>query len=141
MVPGLLDPEGVRWMSGLFVILWALELVFFNKITALQIDGLSSKEHERLVLRMAAIRRRVWWIGGIALTCAILLWVMSSIHLPQSSPFYAAMVGVLFGICLSYLLLIPFWMNESQSFIDTVKKNDSIAKKRAEAAKNLATPD
>lgn len=55
---------------------------------------------------------------------------MAAMSLPASSPLYAALVGVLFGINLSYLILIPAWLNESQEFIDEVKREEQAKKKR-----------
>ncbi len=138
VVPGILDAQGLRWLSGIVTVLWGLEFYFFQRLGAVSsIDGLSSKEHERLVLRLAAIRRRVWWIGGVGLACALTIWLLAALQLPTSSPLYAGAVGVLFGISLSYLILIPGWVNESQNFIDEVRRQDVLAKKRAEAAKSL----
>lgn len=138
VVPDLLDAQGLRWLSGIVTILWGLEFYFFQRLGGVSaVDGLSSKEHERLVLRLASIRRRVWWIGGIGLACALLIWLMAAMQLPASSPIYAALVGILFGISLSYLILIPGWVNESQGFVDEVRRQDVIAKKRAENSKTL----
>lgn len=138
LVPGLLDAAGLRWLSGVVTVLWGLEFYFLQRLTAVSaVDGLSSKEQERLVFRLAAIRRRVWWIGGIALACSALIWIITAIELPFASPVYATLVGVLFGISLSYLMLIPFWVNESQSFIDKVREEDLKVKRRAEAVQNL----
>jgi len=139
VVPDLLAANGLRWLSGLVTVLWGLEFYFFQRLSAVSsVDGLSSKEHERLVLRLAAIRRRVWWIGGIGLACALCIWALVEMKLPMSSPLYAAAVGVLFGISISYLILIPAWVNESQHFIDEVRRQDVLAKRRAEASKTLA---
>lgn len=138
VVPNILDAQGLRWLSGIVTVLWALEFYFFQRLSVVSsVDGLSSKEHERLVLRLASIRRRVWWIGGIGLACALLMWLMAAMQLPASSPIYAALAGVLFGISLSYLILVPVWVNESQGFIDEVRRQDVLAKKRAETLKTL----
>lgn len=138
VVPDVLDAQGLRWLSGVVTVLWGLEFYFFQRLGAVSsVDGLSSREHERLVLRLASIRRRVWWIGGIGLACALIIWLLAALQLPTSSPLYAAAVGVLFGISLSYLILIPGWVNESQNFIDEVRRQDVLAKRRADTAKNL----
>lgn len=138
VVPGLLDTTGLRWLSGVVTVLWGLEFYFLQRLSSVSaVDGLTSKEHQRLVLRLATIRRRVWWIGGVALACSLLIWVLTALQLPLSSPIYAALVGVLFGISLSYLILIPIWVNESQSFIDKVQEQSAASKKRSELIKNL----
>jgi hypothetical protein len=48
-------------------------------------------------------------------------WALAEMKLPISSPFYAAMSGLLLGISVSYLILVPGWVNESQGFIDEVR--------------------
>lgn len=139
VVPNLLDREGIKWLAGIVTILWGLEFYLFQRLTVVSaVDGLSSREHERLVHRLASIRRRIWWIGGVGLFCSLLIWVFAYMQLPAASPVYAAMVGVLFGISLSYLILIPGWVNESQHFIDEVKRQDVLTKKRAETVKAMA---
>lgn len=139
VVPDLLAAGGLRWLSGIVTVLWALELYFFQRLSTVSgVEGLTSAEHQRLVYRLASIRRRVWWIGGVGLVCAVSIWLLVEMKLPMSSPTYAAMVGVLFGISISYLILIPGWMNESQAFVDEVKRQDVVAKRRADAAKILS---
>lgn len=142
IVPGVLDAQGLRWLSGIVTVLWGLEFYFFQRLgAASSVSGLSSKEFERLVLRLAAIRRRVWWIGGIGLICALTIWLLTALQLPLSSPLYAAAVGVLFGICLSYLILIPGWVNESQKFIDEARRQEAMAQRRAKMAKDLRSQE
>lgn len=138
VVPGLLAADGLRWLSGVVTVLWGLELYFLQRLSGVSsVEGLTSKEHERLVHRLSSIRSRVWWIGGVGLTCAITIWLLVEMKLPTSSPVYAAMVGVLFGISISYLILIPGWVNESQAFVDEVRRQEILAKRRAEASKAL----
>lgn len=136
--PDLLTSQWLQWLSGIATVLWGLELFFLERLSSVTaVEGLSSREHQRLVLRAAVIRRRIWWIGSVALVCAVLIWVMASMSLPVSSPLYAALVGVLFGINLSYLILIPAWLNESQAFMDEVKRSELEQKKREALAKRL----
>lgn len=142
VMPSLLSGESLRWLAGLVSILWALEFYLFQRLGVLSgVEGLSSKEHERLVLRMASIRRRIWWIGGVGLASAIVIWVLASLDLPTTSPIYAGAAGFLVGISLSYLILIPGWLNESQDFMDEVKRQDTLKKKRVETAKKLQGKD
>lgn len=138
IVPNILEANGLRVLSGIVTILWGLEFWFFQRLSVLSsLDGLSSREGERLVHRLAAIRRRIWWIGGIGLASSLCIWLLVEMKLPMSSPIYAAMVGVLFGISLSYLILIPGWVGETQDFVDQVRRDEQVAKRRAEAAKTL----
>lgn len=138
VAPSILEGQSLRWLAGLVSVLWALEFYFFQRLGAVSgVEGLSSREHEKLLLRLRAVRKRVWWIGGIGLASALVIWLMASLNLPTSSPLYAGAVGFLLGISLSYLILIPGWLNESHDFVDEVKRQDTLAKKRAETSKVL----
>ena len=138
-MPELMAANGLRYLSGIVTVLWGLEFWFFQRLAAVSsLDGLSSREQERLIFRLASIRRRIWWIGGVELVAALSIWLIVELQLPATSPAYAAMVGELIGICLSYLVLIPAWVNETQSFIDRVRHAEQQTKKRAEVAKVLA---
>ena len=138
IAPALLDAEALRWLSGVVTVLWGLELLFYKKLEDVgAVQGLTSKEHERLVAKLARIRNRVWWVGGIGLSCSVAIWLLTTLKLPMTSPLYAAAVGALLGISISYLLLVPAWMNESQAFIDDTRRQDAVRKKRDEVgAKN-----
>lgn len=141
VMPGVLGSSGLRWMAGIVTVLWGFEFYFFQRLSVISsVDGLTSKEHEKLVLRLASLRKRVWWIGGIGMISSVLIWIMAAQELPTTSPIYAALVGFLFGISLSYMILIPGWFNESQHFIDEVRRRDSLAKKIAETSKALLSP-
>ena len=137
-LPELLTSESVRWLSAIFTVLWALELLFFRRLNeASSVTGLSTREHERLVLRLAEIRKRIWWIGLVVMASAIVNWLLAALGLPSSSATYAAMVGALFGISLSYLVLIPYWFSEVQSFIDSARLQAETLKRREDALKGL----
>lgn len=133
VAPQLLEAESLRWLSGVVAILWALELGFYKKLEDVgSVQGISTKEHELLLLRLLSLRKRVWWVGGVGLACSLVIWLLTALKLPGTSPLYASMVGGLLGISLSYLILIPSWLNESQAFIDETKRQDAIRRKRAD---------
>lgn len=137
-MPELLTPESVKWLSAIFTVLWGLELLFFRRLNEVSnVSGLSTREHERLVIRLEKIRRRIWWIGCIGMASALLNWFLAALGLPSSSAAYAAMAGALFGISLSYLVLIPFWFSETQQFIDAARLQAETQKRRDEAVKNI----
>lgn len=137
-LPDLLTKEWLQWLSGIGGVLWALELYFLERLGSVTaVQGLTTRERERLLLRAAVVRRRVWWIGIVALACAGLIWLMAAMDLPTSSPLYAALVGVLFGINLSYLVLIPAWLNESQEFIERLNHEEQTKAKRDEVKNRL----
>jgi hypothetical protein len=61
--PALLEAEGLKWLSGLVALLWGLEFYFFRRLSEVSnVQGITTKEHERLVLRLTRLRKRVWWI-------------------------------------------------------------------------------
>jgi len=133
VAPQLLETESLRWLAGIVAILWTLELLFYKKLEDVgSVQGISTKEHERLLLRLMNLRKRVWWVGGIGLACSLMIWLLTALKLPATSPLYASFVGLLLGFSLSYLILIPSWLSESQAFIDETKRQEAIRKKRAE---------
>ena len=135
--PALLEAEGLKWLSSLVALLWGLEFYFFRRLSEVSnVQGITTKEHERLVLRLSHLRKRVWWIGGIGFICSSLIWLLAALKLPAASPFYASLVGVLVGISISYLILIPGWLNETQEFIDKTRQSEAIKKKQADIAKS-----
>ena len=142
LAPTLLSAEALRWLSGLVAVLWALEFYFFRKLGDVSaVQGITSKEHERLVIKLSLLRKRIWWVGGIGLICSVIIWVLATLSLPATSPIYASMVGVLVGISLSYLILLPGWFNESQEFIDEARRQEASKKKLADITKLLdSTP-
>ncbi|OIQ84246.1 hypothetical protein GALL_339370 [mine drainage metagenome] len=140
IAPSLLGAEALRFLSGLVVILWGLEFYFFRKLGEVSaVQGITSREHERLVIKLSLLRKRIWWVGGIGLICSVIIWMLATLGLPATSPIYASMVGVLVGISLSYLILLPGWFNESQEFIDEVRRLEASKKKLADIAKLLGT--
>ena len=138
VAPELLDADGHKWLSGLVALLWGLEFYFFRKLSEVSaVQGITSKEHERLIFKLASFRKRVWWIGGIGFVCSAVIWLLAASKLPMTSPFYASMVGVLVGISISYLILIPGWLNETQEFIEKARQAEALKKKQVDIAKAL----
>lgn len=66
----------MKFSIGLVALLWGLEFYFFRRLSEVSnAQGITTKEHERLVLRLARLRERerVWWIGGIGFVCSSLI--------------------------------------------------------------------
>jgi hypothetical protein len=83
VLPAILEAKEISWLSGGCPLLWGLEFYFLQRLS--QISSckiLSAKENERLRLRMNGIRKRVWWAGGVILSCSILIWIMAAANLP-----------------------------------------------------------
>lgn len=137
-MPEVLAPDTLKWLMGIIVVLWALEFYFFQKLGDVsEVTGLSMRERERLNDRLSFVRGRVWWIGVIEIVCALLIWLMVAMGLPISSPWYAAAAGLLFGVSLSYLALIPGWLNETHRFIDAARAKEQERLLREQSLKAL----
>jgi hypothetical protein len=97
------------------------------------LPGLTGREQERLVLRLAAIRSRVWWIGGVAVVSGFLVWLIGSMPTLAESPIAPISIGLLIGIGVSYAVVIPRWFNEIYSFTEVLRLRED-KKRRTEAA-------
>ena len=68
VLPALVEPASLRWFSGIVTVLWALEFYFYQRLSGLStLPGLSSRERDRLHLRLSEIRSRVWRVGAMGL--------------------------------------------------------------------------
>ena len=122
VVPSLLRVENLQLLSTIITILWGMDFVFFQKLGALtNLNALNSRDLEILNLRLDHIRKRVWMMAIVCLSCSMLIWFITSIDTPYDDHVIALIVGILFGICISYLIVFPFWFNELQSFQDKLK--------------------
>jgi hypothetical protein len=138
VLPALVESTSLRWFSGIVTVLWALEFYFYQRLSALSsLPALSSKERERLHLHLSKIRARVWRVGAMGLVCSVALWVLAAMNLPAASAIFAAVAGFLVGVSLSYLAVIPRWLDELQRFQDKVQQQHMVEQKRAEALKTF----
>lgn len=138
VAPDLISIANMRYLGAVFTLVWAIALLFLTKTADLSgLSGLSGHEHEKLMLRLAHIRRRVWWIGGIALTCAVLVWFVGSFPEAEASPLAPLSVGFLVGVGLSYLLVLPGWFNELYAFMDTIRLRNERNKRTESALKQI----
>lgn len=137
--PSLLKAENLRLLSGIITALWAMDFIFFQRLGSItNLNSLSSRDLENLNFRFAHIRKRVWWMAAVCLVCSILIWMITSGELVKDIHALSIYVGILFGICISYLALFPFWFNELQSFQDHLKVTEAEKTKRDLALKQLA---
>lgn len=121
--------ESVRLSSlvAVGVAVWTADLFFLRKLGELSsLSGLSNGERDRLLAKLDNLRMRVWWTGFIGLFCTALIWIFVSTGLAAESPFNAAALGFFVGVPLSFLVLIPFWFNEVQRFIERVSHDKAI---------------
>lgn len=134
MSPDLVSATNMRYLGGVFLVVWGLTFHFFRKSAELSsLAGLSGREQERLVWLLARIRERIWWIGGIGLVSGCLVWFIGSVPEYSKTEIAPISIGILVGIGLSYLLILPGWFNELHAFMDTVRLRED-KKKRAETS-------
>lgn len=119
--PKVLESVRLSSLVAVGAMVWTADLFFLRKLGELSsLEGLSNSERERLLTKLDNLRMRVWWIGVVGLCCTALIWILASTGLAAGSPLYAAALGFVVGVALSFLVLIPFWFNEVQRFIDRV---------------------
>lgn len=124
----------MKFLGGIFLVVWGLAFHFLRKCAELSgLPGLSGREQERLVWKLRDIRRRVWWIGGVAVLSGFLVWLIGSIPSLGQSRFAPISIGLLLGVGLSHLVVIPGWFNELYAFTDAIRLREE-RKRRAEAA-------
>ncbi len=132
--PDFVSPGNMRYVAGLLIGVWGFAFHLMRKSADLiSLPGLTGREQERLVLRLAAIRNRVWWIGGVAVVSACLLWLIGSMPMLAESPIAPISIGLLIGIGVSYAVVIPRWFNEIYSFTEVLRLRED-KKRRAESA-------
>lgn len=132
--PDFVSPGNMRYLAGLFIGVWGFAFQLMRKSADLiTLPGLTGREQERLVLRLAAIRSRVWWIGGVAVVSGFLVWLIGSMPTLAESPIAPISIGLLIGIGVSYAVVIPRWFNEIYSFTEVLRLRED-KKRRTEAA-------
>jgi hypothetical protein len=139
LLPELLEPSALKWLSGIFAFAWTVELLVLRMVDGLStsVGSLTSREQERLVYRLGAIRKRVLWMGAVSICCTVLGWVLATLGLPAASSLYAAAFGFLVGVSLSYLVLMPFWYSEAQGFLEKIRLQADTDARRQATVKSL----
>ncbi len=138
MSPDIISASNMRYLGGVFLVVWGLAFNFFRKCSDLSaLPGLNGHEQERLVWKLADIRKRIWWIGAIGLIAGCLVWFFGSV--PQHSrPELAPLsIGLLVGIGLSYLVILPGWFNELHAFTDAVRLREDKKRRTEQALKQI----
>ncbi len=137
--PDLVSIASMRYLGAVFTLVWGIALFFLTKTADLStLPGLSGHEHERLVLKLAHIRKRVWWIGGIALISAFLVWLIGSLPDLAQSAIAPISVGFLVGVGLSHLIVLPGWFAELYAFTDTIRLRNERNKRTELALKQIS---
>jgi len=132
--PEMVSAASMRYLGGIFIGVWGIAFHFLRKSAELSsLPGLSGHEQERVVWKLADIRRRVWWIGGIAIVAGFLVWLIGSMPSLAESFIAPLSIGLLVGIGVSYIVVIPGWFNEIYAFADKIRLRED-KKRRTETA-------
>lgn len=135
VLPELLTRTGIQYLTAVFAGIWGLHWLLLTRISDLSnLQGLSDSERDRLALVLADLRKRSWHIGRVCLLATVAMVALSARAEQASTELVGIAVGALLGIGASYLVIVPAWSEEVQSFIDTVRLRD--AKKKAQQAAN-----
>ena len=138
--PDVIDKEGIRYLATLFSIVWGGVLWIFAKLKDVAtIEGLTARERERLQDAANTVRRRLWWMSGVCFGCAIFIFFLSAASSTMDPQLVALAAGLLTGVALSYLVLVPSWHEELQRFIDQVREREEQRKQLERALKDLHT--
>jgi uncharacterized membrane protein YfcA len=140
VMPELLAPDMLKFLTGIFSLVWALHLMILPKFTELSgLPGLREREHERLNLVLAEFRRRTWYIGAVCLLCTLAMIGLIVRFSDWSAPQLGAAVGMLLGVGGSYLLLVPVWTEEMHAFSEKLRLRDAQQKRLELATKDLGS--
>lgn len=136
--PDLLQMDSLKLMSSILTLAWALELLLYRKAWDMTgMAGLSSREQDRLAVKVREVRRRLWITGAGCLVCVAVVWLITAMD-ERLSLLSAIVIGLLAGLSLSSLALIAMWFDETSAFMDQIRLKEANAKKRAEYAKTMA---
>ncbi len=136
--PQMIEKEALRWWAGVFGLAWIGVTWVLNKLVDVgKIEGLAARERERLKDATAQIRQRLWWITAVCVIGGVGMFVISLATSTLSSASVAVAAGAFVGIGLSYLVLVPFWYEELQRFIDSVREREERRKELERALRDL----
>lgn len=138
VAPGMLSPTALYYFLGIWVPTWGLALLFYRKLSELStLKELKSRPNHRLNLVLPEIRGRVWWLASVGSLSSLVLWILASTDIAKQSAIYGLAAGLLVGIELSYLILLPFWFNEVHRFVERIKLDDNVTQRRDSLLKEL----
>lgn len=136
----LVEKESLRYLAVVFSVVWGGVLWIFNKLNDVaKVDGLVARERERLRDATQGIRHRLWWISGVCLGSAGSFFLLSAATETDRNV-VAIASGALIGIALSYLVVVPRWHEELQSFIEKVRDREEQRKELERAMKDMPEP-
>ena len=138
IAPDILSSSNLRFLASIFAIVWVLDFHFVQKSSDLMnLPGLTSRELERLRDRLSTIRKRVVWVGVVAFICAVLVWFVGTVPHAKWPWFAPVAIGLLIGVGLSYLVVVPGWITEIHAFSDRVREREGRKKRTDDAIARL----
>lgn len=139
LFPKVLESVRLSSLVAVGAMVWGADLLFIRKLGELSsLDGLTNGERSRLVVKLGNLRMRVWWTGGVGLLCTVVIWLLVTTGLAAESSFYAGALGFVFGVAASFLVLVPFWFNETQGFIDRINTDKATRESQEAEISRLA---
>lgn len=139
VLPGVVQAEHLRYLSTTFGAVWTIVIFFLGRLGGLtNLDALPSNHLQVIQLRLDYTRSRMWWMAGVSAVCSFAIWFLTTPQLVGDPQTLAVMVGVLFAICASYMVIVLFWINDLHRFQDDLKVSAADKVKRDAELKSLA---
>lgn len=138
VLPSITKPENLRYLTAIITVLWTVAIYFLKRLNEIpNQDWLTSREVEKLTMRTAQIDKKTWRMLIVCAFCSVLIWPITADEVMNSPHLTALFVGILVGICASYLAVFPFWIKELQAFENDLKIKAATHKKRALAMEHF----
>lgn len=140
LFPDVNSPSVLKALSGLFGFILTLEVIAFRQLsTATGTGVLKGSEIERLNMKRAEIRRRIYLTSALIIACTVTLFVLGIVVGSHSEyewiPFA---VGLLIGIGINYIAVIVSWINQLSAFADGLRQREQQQKDFADQLKRLS---
>lgn len=138
VVPALYEPAAIKYLSGLFVVVTGLLMLFFRQLnTVTGVGTLSGREMERYTIVRGSIRRRFWTVLGLAAACSVVMWILSESTVAQSASWLPLVVGFVLAVGLSYTLVVLAWINDLAAFADGLRLREQRRQEKEVITKRL----
>jgi len=124
--PELVSPPYLRYLSGVFVLLYIVSASFISQSAAmLRHPSLTCHEQDRLFLKVDSAQHRAFRTLILSVFYAAATWCIGSIPVGADSPLPALAIGLLLVGALSELVVIGGWRRDIKDFAAEVKLRDA----------------
>lgn len=139
VIPELTAPVTLKALSALFAFILTLEVFVFRQLNVTTGAGvLKSSELERLNIKRAEIRRKIYGTGVLVVASMATLFIIGLVATdPSNYPWLAFAVGLLVGVGLNYIAVIINWINQLSAFADHLRHLEQQQKDFSEQLKRL----